>query len=341
MRLSFVLPGLLWPEPVLSDIVRDLRLPALAQLLGRGSGRRLAARDEDDFWQEWFAAPPLPAAPARLLDGGVSPGDAKWICLDPVHLRVDQQGIRLDDPAKLILTGEEADAIAAPLAPLWEGYGAFHISAAGWHLRVDGDLPPLPPRLSSLIGRPARELLPEGDAAKPWRRLMNELQMALHDHPVNQARQAKGQPAVTSLALWGAGSLENSSSTANPPPSFTVVSADPARRGQACHQGLGHQSAVENFHALPDELFTLESLVIDHPGLVVPTRMQDALAWRAALEALEADWLAPAHEALSKGKLTSLSLHGFGEQSRLERHLGKADRWKFWQGPAPLTELHP
>ena len=35
--------------------------------------------------------------------------------------------------------------------------------------------------------------------------LLNEAQMVLHAHPVNEAREARGEPAVNSLWLWGAG----------------------------------------------------------------------------------------------------------------------------------------
>jgi hypothetical protein len=41
----------------------------------------------------------------------------------------------------------------------------------------------------------------------PWRHAINEAQMVLHAHPVNQARQAAGQPVVNSLWPWGGGRL--------------------------------------------------------------------------------------------------------------------------------------
>src|SRR5690606_4093503 len=43
---------------------------------------------------------------------------------------------------------------------------------------------------------------PEG---RPWRRLVNELQMLWFDHPVNQAREARGLRPVNSVWLYGGG----------------------------------------------------------------------------------------------------------------------------------------
>lgn len=338
MRLSLVVPGLLWPEPVLSDTVRDLRLPALEALLGLGDRQREAGLEVADFWRGLFGEASPAAAPLRLLEAGLPPGNDTWVCVDPVHLLVDQQGIRLDDPTRIALTADEADALATTLAPLWEGYGQLHTSPAGWHLRIDGPTPDLPASLVALVGRPARELLPEGDGGKPWRRLMNEVQMALHDHPVNLARAATGQPVVTSLAFWGGGTL------GKPVPAqshLTLSSPEQALRGCALHAGARARLLPDNFGKLPAELFTSGTAVLHLAALEIPTRLRDALRWREALESLERDWFAPALAALRQQRMENLALHGFGEGSHLALQLKPADRWKFWRRPAALTELHP
>ena len=53
--------------------------------------------------------------------------------------------------------------------------------------------------------RNLRECLPGGRDAVRVRALVNELQMLLHEHPVNERRAARGLPAVNSVWLWGAG----------------------------------------------------------------------------------------------------------------------------------------
>jgi hypothetical protein len=44
---------------------------------------------------------------------------------------------------------------------------------------------------------------PQDTASRPWRQLVNELQMTWHEHPVNRARNEAGQAAVNSIWLFG------------------------------------------------------------------------------------------------------------------------------------------
>ncbi|MFA7439257.1 MAG: hypothetical protein WCZ84_13655, partial [Castellaniella sp.] len=49
---------------------------------------------------------------------------------------------------------------------------------------------------------------PQSAQARPWRRLVNTLQMAWFEHPVNQARARLGLPSINSLWLYGGGRRE-------------------------------------------------------------------------------------------------------------------------------------
>ena len=42
---------------------------------------------------------------------------------------------------------------------------------------------------------------------KRWHSILNEIQMVLHEHPVNEAREGRGEPPVNSVWLWGAGPM--------------------------------------------------------------------------------------------------------------------------------------
>ena len=60
------------------------------------------------------------------------------------------------------------------------------------------------------------EYLPGGDQAASHHALRGEVEMALHEHAVNQRREAEGLPPVNSLWLWGGGFAPQQ--TAEPPP---------------------------------------------------------------------------------------------------------------------------
>ena len=59
--------------------------------------------------------------------------------------------------------------------------------------------------------------------ARGWHPLLTEIQMALYDHPVNTAREARGAPVVNSVWFWGGGALPK-----EPRARWHSVSADDA-----------------------------------------------------------------------------------------------------------------
>jgi hypothetical protein len=44
---------------------------------------------------------------------------------------------------------------------------------------------------------------PQEDSLREWRRLLNEIQMVWHEHPVNLARAERGEVPINSLWLFG------------------------------------------------------------------------------------------------------------------------------------------
>ena len=73
-------------------------------------------------------------------------------------------------------------------------------------------------------------------------------------------------------------------------------------------------------------------------GLDAP-RARDALAWRAALLALENDWIAPALASVANGRCRRLRLVAGGDGDTLELALARRDLWRFWRRPLPLGAL--
>lgn len=61
------------------------------------------------------------------------------------------------------------------------------------------------------------DFLPSGDDTAVHRNLLSEIEMALHEHEVNQAREANGQLPVNSMWLWGGGTAPEQNTRAQPP----------------------------------------------------------------------------------------------------------------------------
>ena len=334
--LTLIVPGLIWTRQALADLTYDLPLPAFSTLLGRGRLRHRPPQGSATILAEISGLPaPLPAAALRWFALQEHPGEAEWLCLDPVQLRLQERSLIVDDPQRLQLTGEEAEALAVSLAPTLATLGELTvISPHAWNLRLSANAPVFQ-SLPEAAGRYV-SALPLEDAYAPWRHAINEAQMILHTHPVNQARAAAGRPVVNSLWPWGGGRLPTRDSRADARPHNALWSDDPVAQGIARLLEIDAGALPAGF----GNSATRSALAL-HDALEQPARSGDAIVWREQMERLEADWLAPALEALRAGRLDALRLLAPGELAAVELNVSRHDLWKFWRKPRALTELGP
>lgn len=354
--LTFIVPGLIWPRQALLDLTSALTrdpaqqqaLPALSTLLGRGKLTRLPACTIHQATAQLLgqASPgssasrfttPLPAAALRGLAFGTQ--DASdiddWLCLDPIHLRVEQTRLCVDDPQQLALSTAEAESLAVSLAPTFAALGTLHVlTPTAWNLRLHTKAPDLTllPPLPEHITRAAMPL-PKGEATAPWRHAINEANMVLHTHPVNLAREAAGQLTINTLWPWGNGCLPASPVKAAAP--FNVFwGNEPVTQGMALHQGI----PVKNLPSRFEKLTTHNALIL-LDLLELPARNGETDAWRAALLQLETDWLTPLMAQLKRRHIKHLRLIAPGEAASFELNITSHHLWQFWRPAAPLTLL--
>ena len=342
MRLTLVVPELLWPEPSDQTTYTGAQAPGLQWLLAR----RPVQRQKNQPWEFALAAlfgrsGDAPLGALRLL--GEAPALAAraregcWLNADPVHLRFHQERIVLADAGAFELVEAEAAAFIATLNREFADVGEFHLAEPRrWYVRLHqaSDHAALP--LSAVAGRRMDGDLPEGGHAR-LRQWLNEIQMVLHGHPVNEQRQAAGHPAVNSLWLWGAGELPPAPTTEAAP--FTGVWAgQPLARGLARAAGIHDHPPAAGLSALLAQASPKDHPLVILDDLLAPTSYEDSAAWLEALARLEAQWFAPLRTALG-GKVSELTLIAPTIFGQLTWHLTGADRWRFWRRPQPLAAL--
>lgn len=203
-----------------------LELPNLARWLSRMSAPPVDdhAGDDDSFtpphehalarhlgWRGDDGHLPLAAWLARQ-DGVAGPPDQADAnhgigLMTPTHWAVGTDQITLLDPDLLQLGEAESRELLAAVQPLFSSEGwtlqwgaatrwyAWHASLAG--LRTAS--------LDRVIGRNVDRWMPPDQHARLLRRLQSEVQMLLYQHPVNEAREARGALAVNSFWLSGCG----------------------------------------------------------------------------------------------------------------------------------------
>ncbi|HEY2624708.1 MAG TPA: phosphoglycerate mutase [Dyella sp.] len=160
---------------------------------------------------ERFVVPgglPAAALTRELMAGDAA--DANWLCADPAWVQPDLNGVRLLACGQMQLSMEEAQAFARPLKPVFGDAGMIlEVSSPDhWHLRLPTDAPlPTFAAPEQALGEDLFEHLPQGADGRRWRVLINEVQVLLHQHPLNAERRARGMPPINSLWLWGGGRL--------------------------------------------------------------------------------------------------------------------------------------
>ena len=268
MQLTLLVPELIWPEPDDRDTLDALACPALNTLLARSRLTRRAPQSLEATLTDAFGLPEgAPYGALRLLGESAAPAglaaDACWLCADPVHLRFQQNQLILADSGSFGIELDEAQAIAGALNAHFSDVGRFHVAAAErWYLQLAAtsgldqiDVPPL----SAIAGRRVEQQLPATPQTANLRRLLNEAQMVLHEHPANALRENAGRLPINSLWLWGAGVL---------PPhmgkNFTAVwSSNPLALGLGRAAGVPVQAVPHDAATLAGELRRLHGAEAD------------------------------------------------------------------------------
>lgn len=333
MRLTLLIPELIWPEPGDRDTFAGLELPHLNTLLARGHLTRNAAPSFEAALADIFGlAMPVPYAALRLLGEGEAPGNHAWACADPVHLRLHQERLLLADGATLDIAMTESTALADALNRNFTDLGEFRVAAPDrWYLRLATDASFEVPPLSEMTGRRLQQQLPEEKPTAWLRKLLNEAQMLLHLHPANETRTNAGRMPINSLWLWGPGRLPATLAA----PFDQAFGDDPLTLGMARCAGIPTQAPPTGFNALPDNAGHVLVVLAD---LMRAVQYEDADAWRERMAALEHDWFAPLLAAVRKGSVT-LDLRASTIYGQLGWEVSRGDAWKFWQRPRPLQDF--
>lgn len=341
MRLTLLIPELIWPEPGDAETFAGLACPALATLLARG--RRTDATRRPDAAATFDAAVArafgldrgVPYAALRLLGEGIDPGEHHWTCADPVHLRLHQERLILADGSRIDIAMAEAETLTGELNRYFGDIGEFRAAAPErWYLRLSAAADFETPPLSAMAGRRVDRQLPEEGRTVWLRKLLNEAQMLLHGHAVNETRADGGRMTINSLWLWGPGALPRGLES-----DWRAVCSDhPLARGLARCAGVPAHAAPAGLAALEKQVGGDGKVLVTLEPLLRAVQYEDSDAWRAGLEQLERDWFAPLASAIRRGRV-DLDLRASTIYGEPHWQVGRGDLWKFWQRPQPLQAL--
>jgi hypothetical protein len=294
---------------------------ALTRMTGRGE--KITAAHEfspDERLARLFAPPGGLAELARARLELDLPGteDGAWLCADPVHLRLARDHLLLGDAHVFNLGAEEAAGLIAHLNACFDGRVEFLLGApTRWYARATEPLTAATRPLDSQLARPVEAR--SGDPAeRALTRLLTEIQMALHEHPVNQAREARGADPINSLWLWGAGTR------APTRPAGTLYTDSLMARALARTTSMPVEPLEQFVQARTGHAL----IFIDAPHAMA--RYDLAEAWAAALVALDEAIFTPLWSRFRRGDLDNVIIEMLGPTGQVRR-LRRWDAWKFWR----------
>lgn len=323
-----------WLEAALADAQAAGALPALsslAWLAGRGDPVR-----NGRGWREWllagvdesagkaFAA--SQAGPCLAASGGIEPGTAAgWAVAQPVHLATGMDHLRLAALADALPDPEEVEALASTLRGHFAGevFELAEYLEGAWIVRCGEDFDVLTHDPADLVGRNIHDFMPGGSHGARIRSVMNEIQMVLHEHPVNVRRARLRQLPINALWLWGFGTY---ATAPTPLPALTgwYLHTDDLwlRAFWRVHGGeeraLGASDAFER-----DTLFAMTQPPTSDPA--------------EALAEVDSSLLARLCQAVQAGQLQGLEVLTGATVHTLDRR----SRLRIWRRPTALQRLLP
>ncbi len=253
----------------------------------------------------------LPIAQCRYLIETGRSAPEHCVCAELIHLQADKDNARLLPYAALSISETESTALIESLNQLINpdnlriestGHGRYYLCGM-----PAGSLDTWPAH--AVANGKIANYLPRDAQAGDWRRLMTEVQMLFHSHPVNTARVAAGKLPVNAMWFWGGGKIDSAPVDAD----VSLVADDT----YVC--GLADQLELS---VVSPNAFKWDALA----GHVVIVNTDVYDAWLSGNQnnlieqkkQLQSRWILPAQQAVANGQISQFVLDGCDGQAIVE-----------------------
>jgi hypothetical protein len=353
MNLHLFIPNLFWPDSTFHEIYQDLSLPAIETLFAKS----LQTRDESQGVEAWLCKAfsvekqqDLPVAPLTLLvdkSGDMETGNGYWLRADPVHLRVEHDQVLLADSRTFRISFEEACQFVGVinkhfaednLSPLCgiddkrKLISFLPLCADRWYLYMQRTPLIHTQLLSEVAVKNINDFFPYGTEEIFWRGILNEIQMLLHEHPLNQVREERGDLALNGIWFWGGGVIPKLVTS----PYVHVWSNDIFPRALAMACGTNHSELPVNLDAWQQSNKSGRHLVF-LDSLHGKSQYGDAYGWRENLKELEKEWFEPLLNMLKKYVINQITITTINKGVARSFFITRNNLYKFWRMRRPFS----
>jgi len=332
-KLTLFIPGLFGPvSDTPSGITLDV--PAIEKYFRFGTSRSIQTTGFTQTLFQLFGFPKQDhdysvAAVTRLVDDDHDVNGI-WMRADPVHLRAEREAVVLLDDSAFKLEKHEALILAADLQQVFTER-EIELEAPTnnrWYIKLKNlpEIKTIP--IHEVVGNDIDKHSANGINKILWDQLANEAQMSLHNCPLNDEREQRGELPVNGVWLWGAGELPKP-----PRKIWSRVFAD-----EVTTQGLSILTKSP-YADLPDSLEMLINQTEEQDNVLVVIsfglRHQqyfDHSGWHDFIGYLEEEWFARVENLIKQKELNELML--LTGENKLS--ITKSSYKKFWRRQKPF-----
>ena len=339
-HVHLVIQDLFLPGEVAAKVCASLHLPALEKILARAHSEPMREHSLEDWLCRTFGVAGQAIAPITLQADGVETKEHYWLRADPVNLRILHDQLVLQ-PATAA-SEDEAAQLCAALNEHFSGDGLYFLAPhlRHWYLRLEGDPDIQTTQLTKVMGKNIHHFLPQGPDELRWHGILNEIQMLLHAHPLNQAREQRGEWPINGLWLWGGGYAGVSLKS---PLGWLLTDSELASAFAAAVKmphgplPLGSDTRwlernIESGH---------NTTYIVWNGLGTALEYGDLGNWCKSLQQFEQQCAYPLWQALRKGLIDQITLDVPQEKFPRRFVLKRGDSRKFWRRVRQLADYTP
>jgi hypothetical protein len=331
MHWFVLLPGSLVPPAIAADLAGALARAELNHLIAcaRRTADAVFAAEAGSPHRQWlwraFTGSQSRPLTAPYLASHVADNRPWWQC-EPVHIEIGRDQLRIGRSAEAQLSVDDCAALAADAAEVLREHGKLHArSDRPWLLELNAPWTLDTIDLDAARGHSVSMCLPTGPDGARWSRLLNDIQMIWHHHPVNRQREALGLSAVNGLWLHGGGTWASLPRT----PFATVGCADPVLRGWALASGLAAGAMTTEMEVT----MAAGDAVTLWPDLLEPAAFESWTEWIQHFGDIDARLSALRKRAFAAG-FDSVELLLCGRATVRRISLGRRDRLHFWRRAA-------
>ena len=254
----------------------------------------------------------IPAAQYRFLSDTDKKAPPHCVCAELIHFQADKDNARLIPMQALEVTEDESNRLIVAFNDLvcHDGLEVLRTQPGHYYLTgmPAGELDTWPAH--AVANGKIADYLPRKSAAGDWRRLMTEVQMLFHDHPVNVARAEARQLPINGMWFWGGTHVSTDSFVDN----IDLYAADAYTAGLATAMNIEHKP-LDHF----DWSDLAGDIIVVELGVYAAWLRADYAGMQSAKQALQEQWIIPAQQAVANGLCGEFKLDGCEGQAIVEK----------------------